>query len=73
MKHITRTWLCLTPFRQLKSTHSLQDSISFLYSYKHDIESVMFFFPHCSLYSNERRTLLSIDNTDSSPETTIVC
>ena len=43
MKHITRTWLCLNPFRQLKSTYSLQDSISHLHSCKNDTESVICF------------------------------
>ena len=61
--------------RQHKFKHSFQDTLNPICHYGNDVESAVHFFLHCSLYSNERCTLLNslvdvdhtlLDNTDFS-------
>ena len=58
-----------------KFKHSFQDTLNPICNCGNDVESAIQFFLHCSLYSNERRTLLNslvnidhtlLDNTDFS-------
>ena len=51
-----------------KFKHSFQDTLNPICNCGNDVESAIQFFLHCSLYSNERRTLLnSLVNIDNTP------
>ena len=65
IKYITRIRLGLSHLRQHKFKQSFQDALNLICKCGNDVESVVHFFLHCSLYSNERRTLLnSLVNID---------
>ena len=58
-----------------KFKHSFQDTLNPICNCGNDVESAIHFFLHCSLYRNERRTLLNslvnidhtlLDNTEFS-------
>ena len=59
IKHITRLRLGLSHLRNHKFKHSFQHAINFLCNCGPDIESATHFFLRCSLFINERGTLLS--------------
>ena len=58
----------LSHLREHKFKHSFQDTLNPICNCGNDFESAIHFFLHCSLYSNERRTLLnSLVNIDNTP------
>ena len=59
IKCITRIRLGLSHLQGYKFKHSLQDSINPICNFGNDVESVILFFLHCPLYSDERCTLLN--------------
>ena len=65
----------LDEMREHKFKHSFQDTLNPTCNCGNDVQSVIYFFLQCPLYSNERRTLLNnlvnidhtlLDNTDFS-------
>ena len=75
IKYITRIRLGLSHLREHKFKHSFQDTLNPICNCGNDVESAIHFFLHCSLYRNERRTLLNslvnidhtlLDNTEFS-------
>ena len=67
--------LGLSHLREHKFKHSFQDSIDPICNCGNDVESAIYFFLHCPLYSNERCILLNslskighklLDSTDTS-------
>ena len=81
IKYITRIRPGLSHVREHKFKHSFQDTLNPICNCGNDVESAIHFSLHCSLYSNERRTLLSsffnigrklLDNTDFSLTETLL-
>ena len=81
VKYITRIRFGLSHFRGHKIKHSFQDSINLICNCGNDVETGIHFFLHCSLYSNERCTLLNslskiehklLDSTDNSLNQTLL-
>ena len=67
IKYITRIRLGLSHLREHKFKHSFQDTLNPICNCSTYVEWAIYFFLHCPLNSNERRTLLSnlvkIDHT----------
>ena len=59
IKHVTRIRLGLSHLREHRFKHSFQDSVSPTCNSGIEFESVIHFFFHFPLYSNERCTLLN--------------
>ena len=65
MKYIKRIRLGLSHLQEHKFKHSFQDTLNPIRNRGNDVESAIHFFLHCTLYSNERHTLLkSLVNID---------
>ena len=81
IKYVTTIQLGLSNLRRHNFKHSFQDPIIPISNCGNDVESVIHFFLHCPLYSNERCTLLNsisktghklLDSTDSSLTQTLL-
>ena len=57
---LTRLRLCLSHLHKHKFKHRFQDSVNPICSCGNDIKTSVHFPPHCSVFSNERSTFLSI-------------
>ena len=60
IKYITRIRPEFSHLREHKLKHSFQDTLNPIRNCGNDVESAIHFFFHCSLFNNERRTLLDI-------------
>lgn len=59
IKYMTRIRLCLSPLREHKFKHSYQDSVNPICNCGSDFESVIQYFIHYPIYSNEHCILLN--------------
>ena len=57
IKLVTRLWVGLSHLREHKLRHNFQDSLDPFCNSDRHLETTIHFFLHCSIYSNQRKTV----------------